>query len=314
MGAITVDDSTIKLSKNATLITGATGFVGRHLTRELIAEGWQVHALVRSNSDLSFLSSLGNELTVHIYDGTIHSLDRIIATVKPRVVFHLASLSLVNHRAEQVAPLVLSNILLPTQLVEVMVRNGCYYLVNAGTYWQHFKSDGYHPVNLYAATKQAFEDILTYYIETSPLRAITLKLFDTYGPEDGRAKLFPLLKRLAINNEPLAMSPGHQLIDLVYIDDVVNAFIVAKNHLENMHPGAGESFSVSSGSALPLREVVHLFEEILGRSLPIQWGGRAYREREVMVPWRSGVNLPGWGTTIPIREGIKRFIHSEGLI
>ena len=67
-----------------------------------------------------------------------------------------------------------SNITFGTQLVEAMVANGCYQFVNTGTSWQHYENDEYNPVNLYAATKQAFEDILRYYVETSALRVITL--------------------------------------------------------------------------------------------------------------------------------------------
>lgn len=295
------------------LITGATGFIGRHLAEALVENGWEVHCLIRENSDLSGISRLKDRLKVHVYDGTLRSLERMFAVARPRTVFHLASLSLASHRAEQIEPLLHSNILLPTQLTEVMIRNECYHIVNTGTFWQHYQDDGYHPVNLYAATKQAFEDILTYYVETSPLRAITLKLYDTYGPQDERKKLFPLLKQLTISHEPLAMSPGQQRIDLVYIDDVVNAFLVAGEHLSSMHPGEAASFAVSSGDPVPLKEVVSLFEEILGRRLPVQWGGRAYRPREVMAPWQSGLSLPGWKALVPLREGIMRYIRAEGL-
>lgn len=72
---------------------------------------------------------------------------------------------------------------------------------------------------------------MQYYIEASGLRVITLKLFDTYGPDDPRPKLMNLIQRMAMDNQPLAMSPGEQQIDLVHVEDVVRAFMVASERL-----------------------------------------------------------------------------------
>jgi nucleoside-diphosphate-sugar epimerase len=62
-----------------------------------------------------------------------------------------------------------------------MQAAGIRRLVNAGTTWQHYLGQVYDPVNLYAATKQAFEAILKFYTSTRDFQAITLELTDTYG-------------------------------------------------------------------------------------------------------------------------------------
>ena len=71
-----------------------------------------------------------------------------------------------------------------------MKEVGVKILVNTGTSWQHYENKDYSPVNLYAATKQSFEAILQYYVEVASLKAITLKLFETYGLDDPRPNFF----------------------------------------------------------------------------------------------------------------------------
>jgi nucleoside-diphosphate-sugar epimerase len=171
-------------TRKTALITGATGFVGAHLAQRLFTEGWDVHAIVRHNSDISPKWMKQPTLTVHEHDGSTRGMTAIVADAKPSVVFHLASLYLVQHQSSDLEPLVSSNILFGTQLLEAMVESKAYALVNTGTSWQHYENKPYNPVNLYAATKQAFLDIVQFYVEATPMKAITLKLFDTYGPGD----------------------------------------------------------------------------------------------------------------------------------
>ena len=80
---------------------------------------------------------------------------------------------------------------------------------------------------IYAATKQAFETFIDYYCDVARMQAITLKIFDSYGPEDPRRKLVKVLAEAALNGQTLEMSGGDQRIDLVHIDDIVDAFLKA---------------------------------------------------------------------------------------
>ncbi|MBE9224571.1 NAD(P)-dependent oxidoreductase [Phormidium sp. LEGE 05292] len=288
------------------LVTGATGFVGSHLISRLVSIGWQVHIIIRPNSKLQLLESVRDRITIHTHDGTTEDLFRIMESAKPTVVFHLASIFLAQHTPEDIAPMLQSNITFATQLVEAMVAQKIYYLINTGTSWQHYENKEYSPVCLYAATKQAFEAIIQFYIETTPLQVITLKLFDTYGQNDPRQKLFALLEKTANQKELLAMSPGEQLIELVYIDDVIDAYILALERLLSGKVQGHEKYQVSTGSPIKLKEIVEVYEQETGTNLPIQWGGRPYRPREVMVPWNQGKLLPGWKTKISIREGIRK--------
>jgi nucleoside-diphosphate-sugar epimerase len=293
------------------LVTGATGYIGGRLAQRLFAEGWNVHVLIRPTSDRSALHDSAGNLMAHTFDGSTDELIRIMAAIRPAVVFHLASLFLAQHQSSDVEPLIRSNVLFSTQLVEAMAVNGLQRLVNTGTSWQHYESKEYNPVCLYAATKQAFATILQFYTETSSLKSITLKLFDTYGPDDPRPKLFTILRKIAHEQSPLDMSPGDQLIDLVYIDDVLDAYITAARLLLSNESSGHTEYAVSSGALIKLKDLINVYSRITRRTLPIVWGGRPYRPREVMIPWNKGTRLPGWKPKVTLEEGIRQIERIE---
>ena len=284
------------------LITGATGYVGSHLTRRLVKDSWQIHVIKRSKSELVLLDSVIDDITIHEHDGTTEEMLRILKNSSPDVVFHLASLFLAKHEPKDIDPLIQSNLHFGIQLVEAMVANGVSSLINTGTSWQHYNNENYNPVNLYAATKQAFEAILEYYIKAQDMKIINLKLFETYGPNDPRSKLMNILKAAIITGECLDMSEGEQLIDIVHVNDVVDAFLVAGNRLFNGIVKQKESYAVSSGERLCLKDLVNLCEQIVKMKIPINWGRRPYRDREVMIPWSLGLSLPGWKPKISIKD------------
>ena len=299
------------LDRGRALVTGATGYIGRHLVRGLLDAGCQVSVLVRPESDLHCLDDVRSRIDVLIHDGTMPGMMELMGASRANTVFHLASLFLAQHRSADVDGLVASNVLFGAQLVEAMAANGCHHLINVDTSWQHYAGDDYNPVNLYAATKKAFEDILRYYLETTPIKAITLTLFDSYGPGDPRRKLMSLLRDAALNGTRLQMSPGEQLIDLVYIDDLVSAFLQASALLDNQHL-AHARYCVSSGKTVTLKHLVALIAQVTGKELDIEWGGRPYRPREVMLPFCPHTVLPGWAPSISLDQGIGRVMKRHG--
>lgn len=294
----------ITSQKPTALITGATGFVGSHLTRRLVQEGWKVHILSRSGSKLSDLPEFLN-VENHLHDGSTQSMVSCVAKARPDVVFHLASLFLSQHETKDIEPLIQSNVLFGNQLLEAMKVNEITRLINTGTSWQHYNNEDYNPVCLYAATKQAFEAILEFYIQAGGINAITLKLFDTYGPDDPRPKLFHLLNKAAASREPLNMSPGEQLIDLVHIDDVVEAYLIAAQRLLEGKVSRHETYAVSSGSPIPLKELVQKYAAATGQVVAVNWGARPYRFREVMKTWTAGGSIEGWQPKLALADGMK---------
>ena len=295
------------------LMTGITGFIGHHLGERLVNDGHEVYAIVRPTSKIDELSeNLRRNVQFHVYDkdNTVLDImtDLCVEDRRPDVVYHLATNFMNVHRFEDIQDLIQSNITFGTELLDAMAANNVYNFVNVGTSAQHFDDADYSPVNLYAATKECFEGIIKYYAEARNLKCIALHLFDTYGADDKHGKILGLLKKISETGETLKMSPGGQLIDIVYIDDVIEAFVLAGKLLAACKYDYCGTYGVSSTKPIPLREVVKIFESVAGKKLSIEWGGRPYRTREIMVPWSSYKLLPGWTPKVPLAEGIKKFL------
>lgn len=274
------------------LVTGATGFIGKHLVRELNRTHC-VHILVRPSSKWG---DLGVEHCVE-FNGDIEFLANYLKANAIEGIIHLASLYIAEHKPSQIKELLMSNVYLGTALLEAAKIAGTRWFLNTGTIWQNYNSpdyaDEYNPVNLYAATKQAFMTMAKYYTETSQLRFVTLKLCDTFGQDDTRRKIFSLFDNISKSGAPLDMSPGEQRMDILHIDDVVNGFIVLANMLSDETQSLESEYVLSSGVQLSLKELASIYERKNHVHLNINWGGRPYRQREVMVPYKGKI-LPNW--------------------
>lgn len=297
--------------KRTVMVTGITGFIGGELARRLIKDGWTVAAIVRICSELSSIEDIHSDIKTYIYDGTTESLLAIMREVKPDVVFHLASLVLVEHTSEKIPELINSNVLFGTQLLESMVACGVNAFVNAGTSWQNYHSNEYRAVNLYAATKQAFEDILSFYVDKFKISSVTLQLFDTYGPNDKRRKLINLLVEAIKNSYDLELSPGDQIIDISYIDDVVEHFVRAGIHCLEQKTAKSECFYVS-GSRLTVKALVQDIRFFVRSDANITFGGRPYRDREVMYLPPVDAKTPPWNDAFvrtSLEQGVLKLIR-----
>jgi nucleoside-diphosphate-sugar epimerase len=283
------------------LLTGAGGFVGGHLARYLRGRGVEVVAL-------AYMPAAGGPRPAvprHAYDGTLDSVRRALEAARPQVVVHLASLFLAEHRPEQLDALVDGNLRFGLHLLEAMSLEGVLRFVNAGTSWQHFGGAAYDPVNLYAATKQAFEDLVEHYANARGVGAVTLKLFDTYGPDDRRGKIVSLLIQALRDGRTLELSPGEQRLDLIHVEDVCAGFEAAALRLFRPARAGHERFGLGSGQTVSLRELARLLEDLSGQSLDVRWGERTYRAREVMLPPQGLPRLPGWRARVPLHSGLK---------
>ena len=204
------------------LITGATGFIGNHLIKHLTDKGYEITAIIRKSTNTAPLVELG---VTHIeYNDEIATLTNNIIAGKFDGVIHLASLFLAQHKSEDIQDLIGSNILFGTVLLEASVRANIPWFINTGSIWQHFEHQEYNPVNLYAATKQAFEDIIKHYAETSHMKFATIQLGDTFGPHDTRQKVFNIWNKTIASKEYVDMSAGEQIIDMNYIGNIIDGY------------------------------------------------------------------------------------------
>jgi nucleoside-diphosphate-sugar epimerase len=291
-------------------VTGATGFIGKHLVRKLVDEGNQVTINLYGEEQSPF----DNRVFTYKLNEYATTID--IDYLKQEAfdgVIHLASLYLTVHNPEEAVRLIDSNVKFSTYILECASQAKIKWFINTGTFWQHYQNADYSPVNLYAATKQAFESIARYYIETNQIKFCTLQLSDTYGPNDTRPKIFNLWDRIAKSGERLDMSPGNQIIDISYIDDIVYAYILLIDHLnENnwlIHNGA--VYAVKADKRYTLKELASVFEKVTKQKLHINWGGKDYRDRELMLPWTTGEVVPGWKPKFSAIDGILNTIMKK---
>ncbi|MBK5287861.1 MAG: NAD(P)-dependent oxidoreductase [Acidimicrobiia bacterium] len=285
------------MSDRRALVTGATGFVGTALVRRLAADGWTVDALVRRDDH-----QLPEGVTARRIPGEIDALMSLVAELAPSHCFHLATAFRGVHTPTDIAPMIEANLGFGTALAEAVVRVPDARFVNTGTVWQHYDAAPYSPVSLYAATKQAFADLLTFYAEVEGLAVHTLELTDTYGPDDPRAKLIPFLLQAGADGTPLQMTDGTQLIDLVHVDDAVGAL------LATAAAPPGPTFGARGDGAITLRELVDRFQSATGLTLDVEWGARASRPREMLRPWMTADPPPGWSPSVRLDDGLRALV------
>lgn len=289
------------------VLTGATGYVGRHVAEACLARGWQVHLLTRPGSVVP--KSLDARVVRHDIDMSVEALQDVLAGIGPDCVLHLASAPAGPHTTSSVERLLEANIRFPVLLLEAMRETGVRSLVNTGTYWQHYNESAYWPTDFYAATKQAFEDLLRHYTDQHGFAAVTLKLYDTYGLNDPRRKIVTGLVEAAISGATLEMSAGEQVLDLTHVEDVGTAFALAAERSCRLADGRNETFFIS-GERLALRELVAMVEQKSGGQLKVCLGARPYREREVMKPITGDGKALGWVPTHSVSDTIDAMLAS----
>ena len=289
------------------VISGVTGHVGQELAYQLRAAGVEVHGISRARSALGQFDGAG--MRVHHIDGRTETLIALFEDVQPDVVFHLAGLARREHLSTDVTPFVNANLLLGTQLLEASKTIDCRRLITAGSYLQRGENGEYRPFNLYAATKQAFEDILAFYVDAFGFSAVILTLCNVYGERDPRPTLLTDIVSASMNGTPLHLHAEETWIDLMHVEDVAAAFIKVQTLLETraIPGGTVTHYSVSSGREMSSAELVALFEQLERREITVKRGERRHPPRRVR-PWR-GDSIPGWEPRVKLEEGIKRLFQ-----
>lgn len=280
------------------LVTGASGFIGRHLCRVLAERGDEVVALLRRDSDCP------PQATPLRVDAN-SDVAEVVENLSPSRCYHLAThFSVADDDPAEIDRLVEANLGLTAHLAAGLARVPDTSLVAVGTVWQHVYSEAFRPNSLYAATKQAALDILVHYTMNRGLRMSWVELGDTYGPDDPRPKLIPTLLRIAGTEEEIMLSPGEQLVDPLFVDDAVAGLIAAAGSLSAAEMPT--PMACLADSPVTLRQLVALVTEVIGVEPNVRWGARPYRPVEMFEPWRAGDRPPGWEPTTSLRDGLQK--------
>lgn len=285
------------------LITGITGYIGSHLAKALLPD-YEVCGLVRKPLHTEYIADFQDRLRLFPVDSSYESMHNAVQAAQPDLVYHLAAYYTGTHGAQETPKLVDSNITFGAHLLEALSACKVPALAYATTYMTHYRGEDYCPLNLYAATKQAFFDLLAYYTDAGLLRAATLVISDTYGPGDQRPKVLNAVKRAAGTGVRVAFSTGNIPYDVVYIDDIVSAFrIIGERLLRGEFQN--DVFQAVSESPLSLRETVEKMLKVNHLTLNAGWGERPKAEREMSELIRLYPPPPGWTPQVPLDEGLK---------
>jgi nucleoside-diphosphate-sugar epimerase len=289
------------------VISGITGYLGRELASQLVNEGVHVHGLTRQ--DVAAVPAIADGVQIHRIDSTTESVTATFERIRPDIVFHLAALARREHRVSDIVPFVNANVLLGTQLLEAARQVDCYRFMTAGSYLQYTESGAFRAFNLYAALKQAFEDVLAYYAEAYGFAAAILTVCNLYSEKDPRPTLITDMARACVERRPMTLHAGEAWVDLLHFEDAAAAFVKAAALFdsETIRPAQLLRYSVTSGRDINSFDLAEAFSRVTRRQLVVERGATGSSARRVK-PWR-GPTVPGWSPRVSLDAGIARIVE-----
>lgn len=312
----TVHGAGIKL--DSALVAGATGHIGSALVRRLSAGGVRVTALVRKGSPArSKLPSGPHVSAVEIDSSDPRALIGALAGVNAEVVFNLASTG-VNPADRDPLAMLDGNVRLLASLLGAVeagkprrfIHTGsCSEYASAETGRRITEDDPVQPASLYGAAKLCASLYGAAFAAERGLPFLNLRLFGVFGIGEAPYRLVPYLIARLRENQPVDLTPGEQIRDWLYIDDVVAALVEAATcpHL----PDIGV-FNVCSSHAIRVRELAEQVADAMSKPRDLlRFGARPYRPDEPM--WLVGdhrrfIEATAWDPRVPVAEGIRRML------
>ena len=255
------------------LVSGATGFIGRHALAPLKAAGHEVHAVTRREKWPD-----GDGVTWHRAD-LLASAD-VVNEVAPEMLVHLAWH--VEPARFWTAPDNVRWVEASLALLRAFADRGGWRAVVAGTCaeydWDaagarcHERRTPVRPATLYGAAKHALGSVAARYAEQAGFELAWGRIFFVYGPGEPEGRLVPSVGRAVLAGEPVPTTRGHQVRDFMHVTDVAAAFTALADS------GVTGPVNVASGEAVTVRTVVDALAEAAGRPDLPRPGALADRE------------------------------------
>lgn len=289
-----------KLLGKKILVTGAKGFIGSHLCRSLYRIGTEVHGVSRKmhSKDENFMRWWQGDLA------DIEIVRNLLTTIKPEIIFHLASHVAGSRNLELVLPTFRSNLMTTVNILTVATEIGCHRIVLTGSMEEPgSESAETIPCSPYAAAKWASSGYARMFHSLYQTPVVIARLFMVYGPgQQDMTKLIPYVTLSLLRNEAPQLSSGTRQIDWIYVEDIVDGLIAAAQAPDI----EGSTIDLGSGSLVPIRTVVEHLVNLVNPTIDPLFGALHDRPMEQVQVAKVSETFDkiGWKPTVSLEKGL----------
>lgn len=296
------------------LITGASGFLGRHLIDRLKKIDVNLTQVCRVTSPKHDEDK--SQIALDLRDRRM--VNEVFSDLKPNFVIHLAGLKNRDTLGGDFHDLNAANVSISLNVIEA-----CLNLKNFKRFITIGSCDEYGlaetpfdedccevPVNAYGISKLAITKILSDLNNACNFPSIILRPSVIYGPNQGMDMFVPALIKSLLSRKEFLMTEGDQYRDFVYISDVVDAIKMAIFVDDQVN---GSVFNIGSGSSIKIKNVAILIANLIDPSAfdYLKFGVIKYRQNEVMeysVNITLAKNILGWRPKTNLENGLLKTI------
>lgn len=299
------------------LVTGASGFIGSHLTRRLVSEGAEVHALTSSVSSVypPRLLEVRDQITLH--EGNLidrSAMDAIVEVVRPEIVWHLGAYTHVGKSWHRVDECIQANIQGTVNLLQALDGTGYRRFVYTGTSEIYgdidvpFREDvRVNPISPYSVSKYAGERYCRMFHQGHGWPIVMLRPFNAYGPYQSPDRVIPEIIVRAVRQQPLRMTQGRQTREFNYVEDLAEGFVRA-GVVEGIE---GEVINIGNGEEVSMCDLATTILDLMGNPIEAQFGALPDRPTEIWRMYSDNTKartLLGWKPAHSLEEGLAKTI------
>ena len=299
------------------LVSGASGYIGTRLVRKLLMLDYEIVAY-----DLHFTPQFSKEFSfcVDCIEGDIldeAKLSSLIEEKKIEYIYHMAGLKNRTNEVREFSLLMKVNYGGTLSILSSASKYGkVKHIVLMGTTEEYGSAIApfteelqEYPNSAYGLSKLSATKLARLFYNQYKLPVTVLRPSITYGPGQGVEMFLPSMIDTLVKGKPFKMSPGEQVRDFIYIDDLVDAIITCgeETRLE------GEIVNVASGVSLQLKEVAENVAKLLKKEDLLKVGAIPYRGFEIMnysINIEKVMNLSTWYPLTSFEEGLRNTIDS----
>ncbi len=301
------------------LVTGAAGFIGSTLSERLVADGWSVTGIdcftdyYEESTKRSNLDTLSRAPGFELVEADLRTtdLDALLAPVD--VVFHLAGQPGVRLSWAQGFPTYVEmNVNATQRLLEAARATELHRFVYASSSSVYGnarlvptpETEPTRPHSPYGVTKLAGELLCSAYAANYGLHAVSLRYFTVYGPRQRPDMAIHRLVEAALDGRSFPLyGDGSQIRDFTYVDDIVNATVMAAT--SDAPPAT--VVNAAGGGSVPLSQLIDLVGEVVGQ--PVQLDRQSDQPGDVRATGgdiEHAHEVLGWSPLVKLAEGVAR--------